>query len=184
MSKTEEDTIDSGASAGSEAEEVPTETKKKAKQFRKKLTSLDKMQIHDQIIEALETLKERKGASLIAIKRYLEDNYKTDTQRQSAHIRKIIIDGVESGDIIRTRGVGAFGRFKIAPTTKKITIKKRKAPEDYQEIPAVKHRPKTGGRTKPGPASVAAKQKPTKPTGKAEEASPVAPKKRGRPAKK
>ncbi|XP_062562679.1 histone H1-like [Armigeres subalbatus] len=145
--------------------------------------NMDNPSIHDMVIEALDVLEERKGVTLIAIKRYLEDNYKVDTVKQAAHIRKIITKCVDDGDIIRTRGAGCSGRFKVKHT-KPSVIKKRRAPEDYQELPnppKSKPRPKpakkketTTTSTTPKKGAIAAKKTPSK----------VTPKKKGRLGRK
>ncbi|XP_065077916.1 histone H1-I-like [Ochlerotatus camptorhynchus] len=100
----------------------------------------DNPPVHDMIIEALDVLDERKGVTLYAIKRYLEDNYHVDMTKVAVHVRKVLKNGVDNGDIIRTRGVGAMGRFKVKHT-KPTMLKKRCAPEDYQQLPYInKHR--------------------------------------------
>uniref|UniRef100_A0A1Q3EVE2 Putative histone h1 n=1 Tax=Culex tarsalis TaxID=7177 RepID=A0A1Q3EVE2_CULTA len=99
-----------------------------------KLTGFETPPIHDMVIEALETLQDRKGVTLQAIKRFTEENYKVDLQRQGVRIRKAVLAGVESGDIIRTHGAGAAGRFKLKPF-KVVVANKRAAPEDYVQLP-------------------------------------------------
>lgn len=101
---------------------------------KSKPASSDTPPIHDMVIEAVEMLQDRKGVSLQAIKRFMEDNYKVDMQRQAIRVRKAILAGVESGDIIRTHGVGALGRFKLKPQ-KAAVVHKRAAPEDYVQLP-------------------------------------------------
>lgn len=101
---------------------------------KSKPASSDTPPVHDMVIEALEMLQDRKGVSLQAIKRFMEDNYKVDMHRQAIRVRKAILAGVESGDIIRTHGVGALGRFKLKPQ-KAVVVHKRAAPEDYVQLP-------------------------------------------------
>lgn len=101
---------------------------------KSKSASSDTPPVHDMVIEALEMLQDRKGVSLQAIKRFMEENYKVDMHRQAIRVRKAILAGVESGDIIRTHGVGALGRFKLKPQ-KAVVVHKRAAPEDYVQLP-------------------------------------------------
>merc|ERR1712080_777843 len=63
---------------------------------------------------ALENLKERKGSSLIAIKKYIATNYKADPVKMSVFIKKALASGVEKKTILQVKGVGMSGRFKIA----------------------------------------------------------------------
>lgn len=146
----------------SESEETPKEDseekagKKKKEQSEKKAKAKSKVRknadnppFHDMIIEALETLDERKGTTLVAIKRYLEDYYHVDVHACKRFIKRVIISGVESGQIIRTQGKGVFGRFKVKPS-KPVVAKKRKAPVDYVELPMVNSRKRTA-KTKPRP---------------------------------
>lgn len=115
---------------------------------KKSYRNVDTPNMHDMIIEALDVLDERKGVTLQAIKRYLEDNYHVDTTKQASHVRKLLTKCVENGDIVRTRGHGCSGRFKVKHS-KPTMIKKRRAPEDYQELP---NPPKAKPRPKPEPA--------------------------------
>ncbi|XP_055527773.1 histone H1B-like [Wyeomyia smithii] len=163
--------------------------KEKSDKPKPKRSNLDTPPIHDMIVEALETLKERRGVTLHAIKRYLEENYKVDASKLSARIRRALLHGIDEGHIIRTRGHGAMGRFKVK-TTKPSMIKKRQAPEDYVELPMVNRQSRPANKRAPkkvdsSPVDTSSpKQKPTKPS-KAEVTPKKGPKpKKGRPARK
>merc|ERR1712141_210938 len=69
---------------------------------------------------AIEGLKERKGSSLVAIKKYIATNYKIDPSKHSHFIKKALTSGVEKKTIVQTRGTGASGSFKLA----KVEVKK------------------------------------------------------------
>merc|ERR1712110_319275 len=76
---------------------------------------------------ALENLKERKGSSLAAIKKYIGTNYKADPVKMSVFIKKALKSGVEKKTILQVKGVGASGSFKIAkPEAKPKTAAKPK----------------------------------------------------------
>merc|ERR1712150_346539 len=64
--------------------------------------------------EAIENLKERKGSSLIAIKKYLANNYKVDPVKHGHFIKKALASGVEKKTIVQVKGIGASGSFKLA----------------------------------------------------------------------
>merc|ERR1712226_1719129 len=64
--------------------------------------------------EAIENLKERKGSSLIAIKKYLATNYKVGPVKHGHFIKKALASGVEKKTIVQVKGIGASGSFKLA----------------------------------------------------------------------
>ena len=63
---------------------------------------------------AIENLKDRKGSSLVAIKKYIAANYKADPVKMSAYIKKALKSGVENKTLLQVKGVGASGSFKLA----------------------------------------------------------------------
>merc|ERR1712059_10881 len=68
---------------------------------------------------ALENLKERKGSSLVAIKKYIGTNYKADPVKMRIFIKKALASGVEKKTILQVKGVGMSGRFKMAKPEEK-----------------------------------------------------------------
>merc|ERR1712154_97215 len=70
---------------------------------------------------AIEGLKERKGSSLVAIKKYIATNYKIDPSKHSHFIKKALTSGVEKKTIVQTKGTGASGSFKLAKVEGKNT---------------------------------------------------------------
>merc|ERR1712193_24240 len=88
---------------------------------------------------AISSLKERKGSSLVAIKKYIATNYKVDPVKHGHFIKKALANGVEKKKLIQVKGVGASGSFKLAkvelgpkkkaakskPAAKKATPKKK-----------------------------------------------------------
>lgn len=176
------------AEAKSAAKEADGKEKKsrKRKLGRKKFSYQETPPVHDMVIEALETVHDRKGVTLQAIKRFMEDNYKVDIQRLSSHIRKAVVNGVDEGTIIRTRGNGALGRFKLKPF-KVAVANKRQAPQNYAELPATNKRSASkAGRTKKPVADDDAADEPKAKTAKtaAKPTDVKSPKpKRGRPGR-
>merc|ERR1711977_40977 len=89
---------------------------------------------------ALENLKERKGSSLAAIKKYIGTNYKADPVKMSVFIKKALKSGVEKKTILQVKGVGASGSFKLAKPEAK--PKKPVAKKAASKKPAKKAAPK------------------------------------------
>merc|ERR1712141_761356 len=80
---------------------------------------------------AIKNLKERTGSSFIAIKKYIATNYKVDVVKLNPHIKKALVNGVEKKTLLRVKGTGANGSFKLAKADKtekpKKVAKKAKA---------------------------------------------------------
>merc|ERR1712059_30372 len=66
-----------------------------------------------------ENHKERKGSSLVAIKKYIGTNYKADPVKMRIFIKKALASGVEKKTILQVKGVGMSGRFKMAKPEEK-----------------------------------------------------------------
>ena len=62
---------------------------------------------------AIAALKERRGSSLAAIKKYIAANYRCDMNRMNAHIRSAIRAGVAKGSLVQVKGQGASGSFRL-----------------------------------------------------------------------
>ncbi|XP_011311834.1 histone H1C-like [Fopius arisanus] len=62
---------------------------------------------------AIKALCEKNGSSLQAIKKYMVETYKIDVEKQNLFIKKYLKSAVDAGFLIRTRGRGAAGSFKI-----------------------------------------------------------------------
>ena len=90
------------------------------KQDPKKITT--KEMIH----QALVDLKSRKGTSMYAIKKYIEEKYQVDVEKINYLIKKYIKTSVELGTIVQTKGIGASGSFKLAAGKDKLEKKKKK----------------------------------------------------------
>ncbi|CAH1407421.1 unnamed protein product [Nezara viridula] len=91
----------------------------------------------DMVINAISTLRERKGSSLYAIKKFISSNYKVDVNKLSHFIKKSLKSAVTSGEIIQTKGRGASGSFlmsKVFGKTKKPSATKAKKSKSSSEI--------------------------------------------------
>lgn len=192
------------AAAAPSAATVPTaktDPKKKAKgggDPKKPKTPAAHPPVSEMVLAAVESLKERKGSSLQAIKKYIAANYKCDVARLSAFIRKALKAAVEKGTLVQTKGTGASGSFKLKAAEKATvtgekkqsrkgtaTKKQQTTAGDQQQKkkakkPAGAKKAKPGGggtakKTKAAGASAAPKQKATKPS-KAAAKKPKTPK--------
>lgn len=57
---------------------------------------------------------ERYGPSLAAIKKFLIEHYHVDLKKKASLLRRHLETAVAKGDLIRTKGIGMNGRFKLA----------------------------------------------------------------------
>merc|ERR1711981_353798 len=103
---------------------------------------------------AIESLKERKGSSLIAIKKYCATNYKIDPVKMSSFFKKALASGVEKKTILQVKGVGASGSFKLAKEEKKPKTAKPKSAKK----PAASKK-KTTAKSKPAASKKATPKK-------------------------
>merc|ERR1711922_107154 len=74
------------------------------------------------VVKAIEDLKEKKGSSLVAIKKYIGANYKVDLNQMNVFIRKALKSGIEKKTLVASSGMS--GRFKLAKTESKPKPKK------------------------------------------------------------
>merc|ERR1711944_279737 len=96
------------------------------------------------VMASLKALKEPKGSSVAAIKKYIAANYKVDIVKLSPFIRKALKSLVEKKKLVQTKGTGASGSFKLNKEEKKV-VKKPKAKKPAKKAakkPAAKKSPK------------------------------------------
>ncbi|XP_050324348.1 histone H1.1, embryonic-like [Bactrocera neohumeralis] len=71
------------------------------------------------------TRNPRVGVSFMAIKKFIEENYSfTHTNKRFYFVKRYIRNSLEKGELIRTKGVGVSGSFRL-PFTKRVFKKKR-----------------------------------------------------------
>ena len=84
------------------------------------------------VTAAIKNLKDRKGSSLAAIKKYISANYKCDVAKLAPFIAKFLKKSVADGKLTQVKGSGASGSFKVAgfdkAEPKKKIAKKAKKP--------------------------------------------------------
>ncbi|XP_021201719.3 histone H1.1, embryonic-like [Helicoverpa armigera] len=116
------------------------------------------------INQALMDLNSRKGVSLYAIKKYIQEKYNVDTEKLNFHMKKYLKKAVEEGKIVQMKGIGASGSFKLVPIKekkpkpKKMLKEKEKKPKDPEKKKKSKEMSKTADA-----AEKVTKKKPVKP---------------------
>merc|ERR1712062_791856 len=101
------------------------------------------------VVKAIEDLKEKKGSSLAAIKKYIGANYKVDLNQMNVFIRKALKSGIEKKTLVASSGMS--GRFKLAKTEskpKKVAKKATPSKKKAKKPAAKKATPKKAEKTK------------------------------------
>merc|ERR1712127_1058126 len=144
------------------------------------------------VLAAVKALKESKGSSLAAIKKYIAANNKVDIVKISPFIRKAVKKLVADKKITQVKGVGASGRFKAnkvekpkakkakkpaAKKSPKKAAKKAKTPKKVKKAKTPKKAAKPAAAKKPVAKKAAAKKPAAKKTPK-KAAKKAAPKKK------
>lgn len=95
--------------------------KKKAKSVgaKKPKAAPSHPKVSEMVINAITSLKERGGSSLVAIKKYIGAHYKVDVDRVTPFVKKYLKSAVVSGALVQTKGKGATGSFKLSATGQK-----------------------------------------------------------------
>ncbi|XP_067128174.1 late histone H1-like [Centruroides vittatus] len=104
-----------------EVSESPNVTKSPAKPKNLKLPGTPKKnksapshpKISVMVETAISNLKERRGSSLPAIKKYISANFKVDMNHLTPFIKKYLKTSVANGSLVQTKGKGASGSFKL-----------------------------------------------------------------------
>ena len=58
--------------------------------------------VGDMVIDAIKTLKERNGSSLIAIKKTMAATHNVDCDKLSTYIKRLLKTGVSTGKLVQT----------------------------------------------------------------------------------
>ncbi|XP_029658582.1 histone H1B-like [Formica exsecta] len=115
-----EDKVNTGNSAVETAESNPAPAKKtnksKAKSQEKKAS---RPATSEMVTAAIKELKDHKGSSLQAIKKYIVATYKVDGEKVAPFIRRYLKAAVSSGAVVQTKGKGASGSFKLSTDNSK-----------------------------------------------------------------
>lgn len=166
-------------SATSQPAKKTAKSKAKAQRPKSSHPSTAKM-----VLSAIKELKDRKGSSVQAIKKYIASTYKVDGEKFAPFIKRYLKTAVTSGAVVQTKGKGASGSFKL-PTNKLTTKKKvKRAPSKKRSsTSAVNKKPAekktTAAKKAPAAKKPAAAKKPSpeKKSPVQKKAKPVAAKK-------
>nr|XP_045585846.1 histone H1A, sperm-like [Procambarus clarkii]XP_045589301.1 histone H1A, sperm-like [Procambarus clarkii]XP_045590669.1 histone H1A, sperm-like [Procambarus clarkii] len=79
------------------------------------------------VLAAVAALKDRKGSSLQAIKKYVVANNKVEAAKIAIYIRRFLKKAVADGILVQTKGSGASGSFKLAVAEKRAVLTPKKA---------------------------------------------------------
>ena len=133
----------------------------------------------EMVLAAITALKDKKGSSLQAIKKYIVATYKVDAEKQAIFIRKYLKTAVANGALVQTKGSGAAGSFKLPvgkveakPKSPKAPAKPRSASKVVVKKPAS---PKKAAASK-AKMTVGEKKKTTKVAAKPPKAKSTTPK--------
>ena len=144
-------------SAASKVDSVSTPKKgkgvPKVKVVKAKKSKPDHPSTSEMVLSAIRELKETKGSSLQAIKKYISVNYSVDGDKVAPFIRKYISKAAETGLIVRVKGKGASGSFKL-PNEKGSAGTKRSVKNSQKTKTAVATKSPTKAAKKPAKKTV------------------------------
>jgi len=105
--------------------------------------------ISEMVVESIKALKDppRRGSSLRSIKETIEMNWPVDLKKYNDKIKKYILNAVETGEIIRTKGKGVSGKFTVPGLKVKKKKRKNKLGKAFDED-EVEYKPKETERAK------------------------------------
>uniref|UniRef100_V9IKD2 Histone H1.1 n=1 Tax=Apis cerana TaxID=7461 RepID=V9IKD2_APICE len=124
-----EDKANSGSTAV-EAAENPTAPAKKPSKSKSKAQreKASHPPTSEMVNAAIKELKDRKGSSLQAIKKYIASTYKVDGEKFAPFIKRYLKSAVTSGTVVQTKGKGASGSFKLSTGKNSESSKTKKVP--------------------------------------------------------
>ena len=77
----------------------------------------------EMVLAAVTALKNRKGSSMQAIKKYMSSTYKVDTDKTAIFIRRYLRKAVAEGVLVQAKGNGASGSFNLPSSDLKKPVK-------------------------------------------------------------
>lgn len=112
-----EDKGSAGTTAMENVESSPATAKKgtpKGKSTKVQRPKSSHPPTSEMVNAAIRELKDRKGSSLQAIKKYMSTTYKVDGEKLAPFIKRYLKSAVTSGTVVQTKGKGASGSFKLS----------------------------------------------------------------------
>merc|ERR1712026_461987 len=152
-------------------------TPKKAAKAKKPAAKPTHPPVATMVVAAIGALKDRKGSSLPAIKKYIAATYKVDVAKLAPFIRRALKKGVEAKKLIKVKASYKLAKEEKKPKAKKPKAKKpkakkpkakkvKKSPKPAAKKPAAKKTPKKAAAKKPAAKKPAAKKPAAKKTPK------------------
>ncbi|XP_054006245.1 histone H1A, sperm-like [Hylaeus anthracinus] len=112
-----EDKGSAGTTAVENADSSPAKkSTPKGKSTKVQRTKSSHPPTSEMVNAAIRELKDRKGSSLQAIKKYMTSTYKVDGEKLAPFIKRYLKSAVTSGAVVQTKGKGASGSFKLSVT--------------------------------------------------------------------
>merc|ERR1712021_214458 len=106
------------------------------------------------VAAAIAALKEKKGSSRAAIKKYIAANYKVDIVKLAPHLKKALKAGIEKKTLVAVKGSFKLGKVEKVKKVKK--VKKAKTPKKAKKVKKAKT-PKKAAKKAKTPKKAAAK---------------------------
>ncbi|KYN09705.1 PREDICTED: late histone H1-like [Trachymyrmex cornetzi] len=153
----------SGNTAVETAESNAAVTKKASKskvKSQQKKTSA-RPPTSEMVTAAIKQLKDRKGSSFQAIKKYIVSTYKVDGEKVAPFIKRYLKSAVTAGAVVQTKGKGATGSFKLSTDKPKPTKSKGKAQRALGNSDVWKASTKKDAQTEKAPRKPAVAKKTT-----------------------
>ena len=131
--------------------------------------ALPRQEGSEMITAAVTNLKDKKGSSIQAIKKYILANYKVEEKSVATFVKTNLKRMVESGALTSVKGNGASGSFKLAekPTAAKKPAAKKPADKKPAAKKTAKSPAKKTKKAAKSPKKAAKKPAAKKPTKKA-----------------
>lgn len=104
----------SGNAAVDAAESNSTPVKKASKTAKSQTKISSRPPTSEMVTAAIKELKDRKGSSFQAIKKYIVSAYKVDGEKVAPFIKRYLKTAVSAGAVVQTKGKGATGSFKLS----------------------------------------------------------------------
>jgi histone H1/5 len=123
-------------------------------------TTISHPKVSVMVVEAIKALRERKGSSLQAIKKYIAEFYKVDADKLARFIKDYLRSGTEKGELIQVTGTGATGSFRLPPKNPRAPaapkVKMASPPKKaVAKKPAAAEKPKAPTKKAPAPTKMA-----------------------------
>ena len=184
-----EDKTSSGNAAAAEnqsANATPSKKTSKSKVAKAQRPKSSHPPTAEMVNSAIKDLKERKGSSLQAIKKYIASTYKVDGEKLAPFIKRYLKTAVTSGAVVQTKGKGASGSFKLSGAPAKGPETKTKSRREMRktESASTEKKPADKKQVSPKKTAVSKKQAAAKKPAVAQPKKPASPKKAKTPVSK